>query len=364
MGSSKRHARAFASAVTGIQSVGNGSFIIATVVSCLLHTRIVKANNIRVKSDSSSRAEELQGDLAQNVNALLDSNRELSQRMMQLEHVLNTPTIRPQTIRSNLTTATSKNPTSIARLSNALIPSSTKTFTPASSSDILPVFEFERDLQLSLVYRQAQRGSIDYSLHSSAVNTHGWSKLSAYYSVADISALSVAALPLNLKDVTNKHHYTSNIYQKQPYPLIQERSILHDSLTIHSQLCQIPGFQELFDAEWQVQRAAHGVDPSVNERHGDDSEWIWQLDLFSALKSVFRKDLAYGLLADKLGWTLDRDIHQQPGPARNRATGMPISVFRHLCFSRLGLAPGNSFKVKDALAGDNVRFLRVSLVRY
>ncbi|KAI1361692.1 hypothetical protein F5Y08DRAFT_12846 [Xylaria arbuscula] len=100
---------------------------------------------------------------------------------------------------------------------------------------------------------------------------------------------------------------------------------------------------------------------STTEQNIDNSEWIWQLDLFGALKRIFQGDLAYGLLADKLGWTLKQDYHRQPGPypTENRATRMSISVFRNLCISRLGLGSRNSFKVKDALVGDNARFLRV-----
>ncbi|KAI1361691.1 hypothetical protein F5Y08DRAFT_12831 [Xylaria arbuscula] len=96
-----------------------------------------------LQCDSSSRAEELQGDLTRNVDALLDSNRELSQRMMQIEHALTTPTTRPQTIKSSLTTAVSENRSSIARLSNALVHLHTDTITSASSN-VPRAFEFEK----------------------------------------------------------------------------------------------------------------------------------------------------------------------------------------------------------------------------
>lgn len=68
-------------------------------------------------------------------------------------------------------------------------------------------FEFEDDLEASHVYRRLTGDTCDRSFTSSAVRTHAWSIFSGL-SLADISVLSVIALPLYLVDIKNAEHYT------------------------------------------------------------------------------------------------------------------------------------------------------------
>ncbi|KAI1119803.1 hypothetical protein F5Y10DRAFT_259589 [Nemania abortiva] len=191
-----------------------------------------------VVSDSDRRAGELQADLAANVNALLESNRDLSRRMMHLEGAFDMQTIRSQ-CRQSIASATTKASREVANASAATTSlgettkeTSTSTAVAAVTSSALTpsetavsnthnvfqsVFEFENDLKTSRVYRRAQRDSMDFSFRTSITRQHAWSMLSAC-SLADVSVLSVIALPLNLVDLANRHHYVDSKTGHVPAP--------------------------------------------------------------------------------------------------------------------------------------------------
>lgn len=67
-------------------------------------------------------------------------------------------------------------------------------------------FAFDDDLQASRVYRMMQNNGCDHSLASSAVRTQTWSIFSGL-SLADISVISVIALPLYPDDVRDHPQY-------------------------------------------------------------------------------------------------------------------------------------------------------------
>jgi hypothetical protein len=69
-------------------------------------------------------------------------------------------------------------------------------------------FAFEDDLQSSRVYRMADRDGCDHSLASSAIRTQSWSIFSGL-SLADISIISVVALPLYPEDIRDHVNYYS-----------------------------------------------------------------------------------------------------------------------------------------------------------
>ncbi|KAH7064140.1 hypothetical protein BKA63DRAFT_179339 [Paraphoma chrysanthemicola] len=71
-----------------------------------------------------------------------------------------------------------------------------------------PDFHFEQDLEASRVYRKAKRGSTDFSFRSSIAPSHAWSTLSDI-SLADLSAISVIALPLQHTELSNAWHYAT-----------------------------------------------------------------------------------------------------------------------------------------------------------
>lgn len=69
-------------------------------------------------------------------------------------------------------------------------------------------FAFDDDLQSSRVYRMVKRNGHNHFKASSDVDTQAWSIFSGI-SLADISVLSVVALPLNPDDVDGHAQYYS-----------------------------------------------------------------------------------------------------------------------------------------------------------
>ncbi|KAI8671283.1 LIM zinc-binding domain-containing protein [Fusarium keratoplasticum] len=65
---------------------------------------------------------------------------------------------------------------------------------------------FERILEQSWVYKRNRRNSCDCSFISSAGRSHTWSVFSGF-SLADVSILSVIAMPLTTMDLANREHY-------------------------------------------------------------------------------------------------------------------------------------------------------------
>ncbi|KAI1283593.1 Pleckstrin homology domain-containing protein [Xylaria sp. FL0933] len=348
-----------------------------------------------LQCDTDRRAEQLQMELATNISVLLDSNADLSRRMMQLEEAFDCQTIRSRRRRDSASAQTVVQPevedrvAAVASSSEAgvmFISSGTEDPSPNAGADgslasscadtdastsgfaFQSVFEFESDLEASRVYRRAKRDTMDFSFRTSIARTHAWSIWSGC-SLADVSVLSVIALPLDLEDVTNSHHYMGYSQQqlfpvfpvteeKQPQcdsntSIMVQNSIFRDCLGIYYELIRIPGFQELLDKQWIEQ----GLDVPVIG-NWDDSEYWQHHDLFRALKSIFRKDEAYRLLVESLGRNLAEEVRQylsqSPCKAGNRAT----ILFQALC-DKLGLRIGIISWINDASFDDNVSFLKV-----
>jgi cell division control protein 24 len=66
--------------------------------------------------------------------------------------------------------------------------------------------DFTDSLEASQVYRRAQRDTMDYSFRSSVTMSRAWSILSDF-SLGDISAISVIALPIYQNELTNAQRY-------------------------------------------------------------------------------------------------------------------------------------------------------------
>ncbi|KAI1303515.1 hypothetical protein F5Y03DRAFT_187378 [Xylaria venustula] len=345
-----------------------------------------------LQCDSDLRAEQLQMEIAANISALLDSNRDLSRRMMHLEDAFDVQTIRPRSRQSitSIVTATrqgakgeiaatevpgvtegisasaaTKDPDPFVIASSTFTPPLNDTAVSASIPVVRSIFEFETDLEASHVYRRAQRDTMDFSFRSSVARTHAWSMLSGR-SLADVSELSVIALPLDLEDVANSQHYIgTNHQQLAPVPgedpsslypeplLVGERSIFYDCIRIYFRLVQISGFQELFAMQWREQ----GVDIAVIKQWEEDGEPSYQLDVFRALKSIFQGDTSYRLLADKLGRNMNRVVSFYGGRP-SKAVQKAISQIHTIC-ANLGFEPNDIFSINDALGDDNVCFLKV-----
>jgi hypothetical protein len=73
-------------------------------------------------------------------------------------------------------------------------------------------FAFDRDLESSRVYRMARKEECDCSFTSSAMRTHALSVFTGL-SLADISALSVVALPLYADDLRSVNNYFVDLDQ-------------------------------------------------------------------------------------------------------------------------------------------------------
>ncbi|KAI8952789.1 hypothetical protein F4801DRAFT_577048 [Xylaria longipes] len=195
-------------------------------------------------------------------------------------------------------------------------------------------------------------------------------------SLADVSVLSVIALPLDLEDIANRHHYVDandqqltpiveekpSVLKSQP-SLTEEGSIFHDCLKIHSQLLQISGFQELFNTQWRTQWGEMGVTMGVIVQWEDDRERVWQqLDVFGALKSIFQEDVGYRLLTDELDLNLDKEVRQhssRSAEASHTEARKVTYLFQLLCID-LGFSPDKLYYADGPLLEDNVCFLKVS----
>ncbi|KAI0862365.1 Pleckstrin homology domain-containing protein [Xylaria cubensis] len=278
-----------------------------------------------LQCDSDHRAQQLQMELAANVSALLESNYELSRRMVHLEDAFDLQTIRSrQSIMSVLETGRPEAKgggvvvgASPAEVKETILSAAAQqpVHPPGETTSLGPesvlrsVFEFESDLETSRVYRRVQRDTMDFSFRSSIAHTHAWSTLSGF-SLADISVLSVIALPLDLEDIANRNHYINTndvpmVEEELSAPMsepsiAEERSIFYNCLRIHSQLLQITGFQELFNRQWLSQCREKNIGTGEFASMEDSRGWIWQqLDVFRALKGIFRNDVGFELLFDE-----------------------------------------------------------------
>ena len=137
---------------------------------------------------------------------MLESNRDLAQRLTNLEHcfsISNNLSRRQSTTWSQLPVQHGSGPRNI---NNAISIQTNDRASIATITTSIRYFDFERDLEASRVYSRATRDTVDFSFRSSAVGSHAWSTLSDV-SLSDISIISVIALPVYPKDITNGHHY-------------------------------------------------------------------------------------------------------------------------------------------------------------
>jgi hypothetical protein len=70
-------------------------------------------------------------------------------------------------------------------------------------------FGFEKELEKSKPYQKIKGDAVDNSFTSSVLGSHAWTALSDI-SMAEISAVSVVALPIDWSDITNAYHYPRN----------------------------------------------------------------------------------------------------------------------------------------------------------
>ena len=73
-------------------------------------------------------------------------------------------------------------------------------------------YAFEDDLETSRVYKGTDRNTCDRSFTTSVARTHAWSAFTEL-SMADISVISVIALPIYAQDISNPEHYCFDAVQ-------------------------------------------------------------------------------------------------------------------------------------------------------
>ena len=158
-------------------------------------------------SESDLEASQNQVSLQRSVEELLEQNREIMERVRNLEDSFDARTILTRRQDDNITeilpsgnryddTDTLKARQPNNRIRNSIISVGQNPFH----------FAFEKILEESWVYRRNERNDCDCSMASTARRSHSWSIFSGL-SLADISILSVIALPINALDISNGKYY-------------------------------------------------------------------------------------------------------------------------------------------------------------
>jgi hypothetical protein len=158
-----------------------------------------------VNSESDLLASKSQVELRSVMSDILKSNIDLQRRLLRLESLLGSTaeTLREPTIRRVNTAAVTSTTTRRQLLSINLEENADDLSANSNSSGD----SFEKVLQSSWVYRRIQNNSDRFSIASGSQLGQTWSVLSRESSLADVSLLSVVALPIDWSEVSNPHRY-------------------------------------------------------------------------------------------------------------------------------------------------------------
>ncbi|KAK0614078.1 hypothetical protein B0T14DRAFT_527604 [Immersiella caudata] len=231
------------------------------------------------QSGSAIRAEESRTDLANNVNQLLESSKDVARRLMSLEDNFDARSIvsRRRSLNVSLKLGHADDDATKRFLSRLSAIEDDATLRPAVSPSSLPgsgltltsAFDFEPDLEASRVYRRVQRDTMDFSFRSSVAWSNDLSVFSGL-TLGDISVMSVIALPICAAEISNAHHYTfgnreplqppiqapaTKLNEHEPGSAIN--SLLYDCFEIAIQLSRIPSFSDMFWREGLYSNAEH-----------------------------------------------------------------------------------------------------------
>ncbi|KAF5009360.1 hypothetical protein FDECE_4416 [Fusarium decemcellulare] len=298
-----------------------------------------------LRSDSDRLALQHQEQLSVNISALLDSNQDLSRRLLNLENSLDTQTIISKRM-SLMSVSIPESQSSNSIDPQSTLASTTESSTETDSSVFISKFEFEDDLETSGVYRRAQhnRNTMDFSFRSSVARSHVWSILSGL-SMSDVSIMSMIALPVYQEDLTNAQHYD---FGQGPQPAAvtpprqQEQSLLIECQEIKMKMLQIPGFQEYFD--------------QVPQREHDRTH----IDAFDSLRVVLRQGMPLVRLLQALDPRLEvfteTNLHHLDGQVVQKAA---IYRFLEYCYKVLDLDSGSLFTIFDLLSDSAYGFSKV-----
>lgn len=149
-------------------------------------------------SESDLEASHQQGELQRLIEELIADNNELKWRMYQIENSFDAGSILTRRLANNIEDDASTI-RELDRRKTAQRPSSpSQHHLPRSTSQLV--------LEQSWVYRRNQKNDCDCSFTSSIERSHIWSMFSKH-TLADISVLSVIAMPLTTLDVANGRYY-------------------------------------------------------------------------------------------------------------------------------------------------------------
>jgi hypothetical protein len=140
---------------------------------------------------------------------VLEQNEEMQKRLAQLECRYDLRTASERSLEDDQSTI--RGPVGENEVRVTLLEDSTTRVIHTSSIQR----EFEVVLEASRVYRMAEPNTCDTSFSSSTVRSHAWSALSGL-SLADISVISVIALPLSFQEIRHMQVLLFNDFSVDP----------------------------------------------------------------------------------------------------------------------------------------------------
>lgn len=141
------------------------------------------------------------------VGQLLESNEDMSRRLRSLEEMSESQSVLTRCFRNSrgdeIVDEDDGDAATITPNDRVVPDKFTSGITGSQDSR----FTFEEDLEASRVYTRTQLYKEDVSFTTSAVRTHAWSVFSGL-SLAEVSVISVIALPIYADDISNSRWYT------------------------------------------------------------------------------------------------------------------------------------------------------------
>lgn len=192
-------------------------------------------------------AMESQRTLELQMNTLLNSNHALAAKVRVLEDALS---VRSPTIRSSWHTSPATTPdsdtTSVVDFDKDAAEETSARQSRLSKRSFTSVLRFRRDLEASRVYRRVKRTESLYTVSSSIIGSAAWSVFSGL-SLADVSVVSVIALPVYASDIQNAQHYTfGDVDEKELNDSPRDdSSLLYKCMALRLNLFQVPQMRTL-----------------------------------------------------------------------------------------------------------------------
>lgn len=317
-------------------------------------------------SDSDFRAAQHREKLAENINTLLEGNEGLSRRLMDLEDAFDVQNVVANKRRSiagsiDLPPYNSQPSSPRPARPESTISSSFSQLSLTPDNSSIASSEFQSDLESSRVYQRARKGTIDSAFRNSMIGAGSFTgSVFSGLSLGDVSIMSVIALPVYAKDLSNPQHYdfgNDDLEKEEPpaplppspappsqiapsssqsSPEGNERSIYHDCLELKLQLMQLDDFRPLF-----------AVDRTPEEKS----------DPMNELMEVFRRGYPLIMLFNKFQYRWSVDVFKRTD--RNDYPKQAAAEFIQACRDELGIRGWSMFTIAELLGGDIFDFHKV-----